>query len=190
MASPWASPRRSRALVAGWLVAAFAISALTDLRALAAAGAVAALAFRRGVVRNLRRAARSVLPVTALLAAASWAFLWAVHREPPAPEPFVALALRAAVIAFLGFAVLDRANLFRAFEPWPVATRLLVVTLAQIHALRLLATDSLQGLRSRLVRRPDARDVVRGAGGVTAAMFTLSARNAREISDAMRSRGF
>ena len=94
------------------------------------------------------------------------------------------------MIAFLGFAVLDRANLFRAFEPWPVATRLLVVTLAQIHALRLLATDSLQGLRSRLVRRPGARDVVRGAGGVTAAMFTLSARNAREISDAMRSRGF
>jgi len=31
---------------------------------------------------------------------------------------------------------------------------------------------------------------VHGAGGVTAAMFTLSARNAREISEAMRSRGF
>ncbi len=190
MASPWASPRRSRALVLGWLAAAFAISAVTDARALAVAGAAVAIAFHRGLLRTLRRAARSVLPVSAGLAAVSWGFLWAVQRAPPPAGPFVALALRTLVIAFLGFAALERANLFRAFEPWPTATRLLVVTLAQIHALRLLATDSLQGLRSRLVKKPGARDVVRGAGGVTAAMFTLSARNAREIADAMRSRGF
>jgi cobalt/nickel transport system permease protein len=120
----------------------------------------------------------------------SWGFLYAVQRTRPDPEPFAALALRTTTIAFLTFAVLDRADLFRTFEPWPTLTRLLVVTLAQIHALRLLATDSLQGLRSRLVRRPGPRDVVRSAGGVTAAMFTLSARNARDISDAMRSRGF
>lgn len=190
MASPWADPRATRALVAGWLAAVFAISALTDLRTLGAAAVASLLVFRRGLVRNLRRAARSVVPISVGLAGISWAFLWAVRRYRPDVEPFVALALRTTIIAFLTFAVLDRANLFRAFEPWPTATRLLVVTLAQIHALRLLATDSLQGLRSRLLRKPGARDVVRGAGGVTAAMFTLSARNAREISDAMRSRGF
>ena len=190
MASPWTDPRRSRALVLGWLAAAFGISALTDLRALAAVAAVALLSFRRGLVRNLRRAARSVLPISVCLSAISWGFLWAMQRTPPEGAPFVALALRTAVIAFLTFAVLDRADLFRALEPCPTLTRLLVVTLAQIHALRLLAIDSRQGLRSRLVRKPGARDVVRSAGGVTAAMFTLSARNAREISDAMRSRGF
>lgn len=190
MTPRWSDPRASRALLAGWLAAAFAISALTDVRALAAVAAVAVLVFRRGLARNLRRAARSVVPISVGLSAVSWGFLYAVQRSPPAAFPFVALALRTTVIAFLTFAVLDRANLFRAFEPWPTLTRLLVVTLAQIHALRLLATDSLQGLRSRLVRKPGARDVVRSAGGVTAAMFTLSARNAREISDAMRSRGF
>jgi cobalt/nickel transport system permease protein len=190
VASRWSEPRRSRALVLGWLAAAFALSAATDVRVLAAAGAAALLAFRRGLVRNLRRTARSVVPVSVGLSAASWALLYAVERARPDAEPFLALALRTAVIAFVGFAVLDRANLFRALEPWPAATRLLVVTLAQIHALRLLATDSLQGLRSRLVRKPGARDVLRGAGGITAAMFALSARNAREISEAMRSRGF
>ena len=190
MASRWSDPRKSRALLAGWLAAVFAISALTDVRALAAVAAVAALVFRRGLARNLRRAARSVVPISVGLSAVSWGFLYAVQPAPPAIEPFAALALRTALIAFLTFAVLDRADLFRAFEPWPTLTRLLVVTLAQIHALRLLATDSLQGLRSRLVRKPGARDVVRGAGGATAAMFTVSARNAREISDAMRSRGF
>lgn len=190
MASRWTDPRASRALVAGWLVAVFAISALTDLRELGAVAAVVLLAFRRGLVRSLRRAARSVVPISIGLSALSWAFLWIARRAPPDVEPFVALALRTAIIAVLTFAVLDRANLFRALEPWPTATRLLVVTLAQIHALRLVATDSLQGLRSRLLRKPGARDAVRGAGGVTAAMFTLSARNAREISEAMRSRGF
>jgi cobalt/nickel transport system permease protein len=190
VASTWRDARASRALVLGWVVAAFAVSALTDVRALAAAAVGALLIFRRGLGRNLRRAARSVVPISVGLSAVSWGFLYAVHRTRPDVEPFVALALRTTIIAFLTFAVLDRANLFRAFEPWPTLTRLLVVTLAQIHALRLLATDSLQGIRSRLVRKPRPRDVVRSAGGVTAAMFTLSARNARDISDAMRSRGF
>ena len=190
MASRWSDPRKSRALLLGWLAAVFAISALVDLRALAAVAGISLLLFRRGLVRSLRRTARSVVPISAGLSAVSWLFLWAAQRVRPDATPFVALSLRATVIAFLTFAVLDRVNLLRAFEPWPTLTRLLVVTLAQIHALRLLATDSLQGLRSRLIRKPRARDVLRGAGGVTAAMFTLSTRNAREISDAMRSRGF
>jgi cobalt/nickel transport system permease protein len=176
--------------VAGWLAAAFAVSALTDLRALAAAAAAAALLFHRGLGRSLRRVARAVLPAALGLSALSFAFLWAVERRPPALEPFAALALRASLLAFLGFAVLERANPFQALAPFPSLTRLLVITLAQIHALRLLATDSLQGLRSRLPGKPRARDLVRGAGGITASMFTLSARNAREIAEAMRSRGF
>ncbi len=190
MASRWTDPRASRALVLGWLAAAFALSALTDLRALATAAAGCPLVFHRGFARNLRRAARSVVPISVGLSAVSWLFLFAVQRAPPDVGPFAALALRTAVITFLTFAVLDRANLFRAFEPWPALTRLLVVTLAEIHALRLLATDSLLGLRSRLVRKPGPRDLLRNAGGATAAMVALSSRNAREISDAMRSRGF
>ena len=88
------------------------------------------------------------------------------------------------------FGVLARVDLFRALEHWPTLTRLLVVTLAQIHALRLLATESRLGLRSRMPRKPGTVDVLRGAGGVTGALFSLSMRNARDISDAMRSRGF
>lgn len=190
MASRWAEPRRDRALLAAWLAAAFALSAVTDLRVLAAAGAAALVAFRRGLARNLRRVLVSVAPLSVGLSAVSWAFLWATRPEAPPLAPFAALGLRAAVIAFLTFAVLERVHLLRALAPWPAASRLLVITLAQVHALRLLATDSLQGLRSRLARKPGARDVVRGAGGITAAMFTLSTRNARDVADAMRSRGF
>lgn len=190
MASPWTDPRRGRALLAAWLAAAFAVSAATDLRVLGGAAAAALLVFHRGLARNLRRVARSVVPVTLGLSGLSWAFLWAVERRPPAPGPFAALALRTAVIAFLTFATLERVNLLRALAPFPTLTRLLVIALAQIHALRLLATESRQGLRSRLARRPGAGDVLRSAGAITATMVTLSTRNAREVTDALRSRGF
>jgi cobalt/nickel transport system permease protein len=183
-------PRRARLLIAGWLAATFAASALTDLRVLLAALAASLLLLRRGLLKNLRRVALSVVPVTALLSLLSFAWSWLALKRLPAVSPFAALALRAVLIAFLTFSTLDRVDLFRALAPWPTLSRLLVVTLAQIHALRLLLTESLLGLRSRLVRKPGALDVVRGAGGITAALFTLSARNSRDVSDAMRSRGF
>ena len=74
-------------------------------------------------------------------------------RPGPGWEPLVALNLRAVLLAFLALAVLARVDVLAAVAPWPWATRLLVVALAQIHALRLLATESLLGLRSRMPRR-------------------------------------
>jgi len=124
------------------------------------------------------------------LSLVSLGFLRVTGGAWPPPEPFAALALRTAVIGFASFSVLDRVDLMRALAPFPTLSRLLVVTLAQIHALRLVATESRQGLASRMPRKPGVLDLVRGAGGITAALFTLSARNARDIADAMRSRGF
>ncbi len=183
-------PRRSRAILGAWLLAVFAVSGVTDVRLLAAASAAALLLLRRGLLRSARRVLVSVVPVTLLLSALSWGWLWHAARRPPALSPFVALGLRAVLIAFLTFSVLERVNLLAALAPWPSATRLLVITLAQIHPLRLLATESLAGLQSRLPRKPGAAEVVRSAGGVTGALFTLASRNARDVSDAMRSRGF
>jgi len=183
-------PRRSRQFLAGWLVAVFAVSALRDLRLLSVAALLSLFLLRRGLRRNLWRTARSVLPVTLGLSLASLLFLRVAGGAWPALEPFVALALRTGVIGFLTFSVLDRVDLLRALAPYPALSRLLVVILAQIHTLRLVATESRDGLRSRLPRRPGPLDLVRNAGGITAVLFTLAARNARDISDAMRSRGF
>jgi len=183
-------PRRGRLLLAAWLVAVFAISASRDLRVLSGAAALGALLFWRGLWHGLGRTLRSVVPVTVGLSVFSLVWLRLVGGVWPPFEPFAALALRAGVIGFVTFSVLDRVDLLRALAPFPTLSRLLVVTLAQIHALRLLSTESLQGLRSRMPRKPGALDLVRGASGITAALFTLSTRNARDISDAMRSRGF
>lgn len=185
-----ADPAAGRLLLLAWAVGIFGVSALRDPRALAAVSLLALAIFRRGAGRALWRTARAVLPVTAGLSAVSVLLLRLAGGAWPAAGPFLALALRALVIAFATFSVLDRVDLFRALEPFPAVSRLLSLTLAQIHALRLLATESWQGLQSRMPRKPGALDVIRSSGGVTAALFTLSARNARDVADAMRSRGF
>ncbi|MFT3916528.1 MAG: hypothetical protein QM704_21350 [Anaeromyxobacteraceae bacterium] len=183
-------PGRSRRILAAWAVGVFAVSALRAPSHLALAGAVALVLLADGAVAALRRALLAVAPVVLLLAAASLGLERVTRGAWPDPWPWLALALRALVIAFATFGVVARVDLLAAAAPWPAASRLLVLTLAQTHALRLLATESAQGLRSRLLRRPGALDAVRGAGGATAALMTLSLRNARDVADAMRARGF
>ncbi|HEY6099251.1 MAG TPA: hypothetical protein VIW03_07460 [Anaeromyxobacter sp.] len=187
---PRRDPRAGRALLAGWIAAAFALSAVTDWRLLAAASAAALALFRRGAPGHLARVGRLVLPLSIGASLATLAFE-RLLRHPPTPwGSLLALNLRTALLAFLCFAVLARVDVLRALEPWPTATRLLVVALAQVHALRLLATDSLLGLRSRLPRRPRTGEVIRGAGAITGTLVVLSARNARDVADALRARGF
>lgn len=182
--------RRSRVLLIAWFASVFAVSAVTDLATLAILCAASLALFWRGAPTAIRKVSITVLPLTVALSLVSWGWLWLTRGSPPDWKPFAGLILRPALIAFLTFSVLARVNLLRALAPWPTLTRLLVIALAQIHALRLLATDSLLGLRSRLLRKPGSADLVRSAGGITGALFTLTIRNASDISDAMRSRGF
>jgi cobalt/nickel transport system permease protein len=186
----WTADRRDRARLLAWLLAAFALSACRDPRWLGGAALGSLLLLRRGALRHLGRTLRTVVPLTAALSLASLGWVRLLDGAWPPIAPFLTLALRSGLIGFLTFATLGRVALLRALAPCPIPSRLLVVALAQIHALRLLATESRDGLRSRLPRRPGALDLLRGAGGLTAALFTLSARNAREIGEAMRSRGF
>lgn len=183
-------PRRSQALLLGGLAAAFLLSAVTAPAVLGATGAIALLAFRRGAVRTLRRIAVVVLPPVLVLSLGSWAWLALSGAGSVPARPFLAMALRALVIALVTFSVLERADLLRALRPFPLLSRLLVLCLAQIHALRRIVRESGEGLRSRMVRRPGTREVARNAGGVTATLLALSTRNARDAGDAMRSRGF
>jgi cobalt/nickel transport system permease protein len=182
--------RRDRVLLAGWVAASFALSAVTDWRLLAAACAGSLALLARGAGRHLARVARVVLPLSLGASAMGWAFDRLAGRPGAGAGALAALNLRAALLAFLALAILARVNVLRALAPWPWATRLLVVALAQIHALRLLAVESRLGLRSRLVRRPRTRDVVRGAGAITGSLVVLSTRNARDVADALRARGF
>ncbi len=183
-------PRRGRALLAAWLAASFALSAVTDWRLLAVALAAALALLPRGATAHLARVARLVLPLSLGAAAAGVLFDRLAGGPGAGWEALLALNLRAVLLAFLALAVLARVDVLAAVAPWPWATRLLVVALAQIHALRLLATESRLGLRSRMARRARTREVIRGAGAVSATLLVLSERNARDVADALRARGF
>lgn len=182
-------PRRDRPLLLAALLALFLLSALTDPSWLAAAWLLALLGFRRGAPRVFGRLLRSVVPISAGFSAASAGWLAWVAERPVDWRALAALNLRTTLLAFLTLSVLARVNLVRALAPWPAVSRLLAIVLGQVHALRLLVTDLALGLQSRMPRRPGALDVVRGAGAVTATLVTLSARNARDVADALRARG-
>jgi cobalt/nickel transport system permease protein len=182
--------RRGRVLLVAGLATAFVLSALRDPVALGLAALVAIVVFHRGAVAAAARLARSLLPVTVVLSVLSVAWLRALTGAWPPLTPFLALLLRVLTIGFVSVSVLGRVDLLRVLAPFPTLTRLLVVTLAQIHALRLLVTESREGLRSRMPRAAGVLELARNAGGITAVLFTLASRNAREIGDAMRSRGF
>jgi len=183
-------PRRSRILLLAWVVACFALSAVANLAVLAGAILAVAVLLPRQAPRAAWRALLTATPVTLAFLSFAWAYAHFITHAPPDLHAYAALALRAIALAFGTFAVLGAVDLLGALAPWPTLSRLLVLTLAQIHALRLLARESWLGLQSRLPRKPSARDGLRNAGGVTATLLTLSSRNAREISDALRSRGF
>jgi cobalt/nickel transport system permease protein len=182
--------RGSRILLACWLVACFVFSALSNLALLAGAIAGVAVLFPRQALRAARRTLLSAVPFTCAIVLLTWAHAHWVREVRPDLHAYAALVLRASLIAFATFAVLGAADLLAALAPWPTLSRLLVITLAQIHALRLLARESWLGLQSRLPHKPSALDGLRNAGGVTATILMLSTRNARDISDALRSRGF
>jgi cobalt/nickel transport system permease protein len=182
--------RTSRLMLLAWLVACFAFSAMTNLAWLAGSIAGVAIAFPRQAPRAARRALLTAVPLSLAILLLTWAHARFVLHVFPDLHAYAALALRAALIAFATFAVLARVDLLSALAPWPTLSRLLIITLAQIHALRLLARESWLGLQSRLPRKPSPLDGLANAGGVTATMLALSTRNAREISDALRSRGF
>jgi cobalt/nickel transport system permease protein len=182
-------PRAARALLAGWLAATFALSAISDWRLLAAALALAVAALREGASGHLAKVLRLALPFSAAASAAGWIFERLSGRDGPGLGPLLALNLRTALLAFLALAVLARVDVLGAVAAWPWATRLLAMVLAQVHALRLLAWESRLGLRSRLPRRPRTGEVIRGAGAITGTFLVLSHRNAREVADALRARG-
>jgi cobalt/nickel transport system permease protein len=182
--------RKSRLVLLAWFVACFVFSTIAGLALLAGLMVCVAILFPRQAPRAARRALLCAAPISLAILVLTWAHARFILHVQPDLHAYAALALRATLIAFATFAVLGRVDLLGALSPWPTLSRLLVVTLAQIHALRLLALESWLGLKSRLPRKPTALDGLRNAGGVTATLLTLSARNARDISDALRSRGF
>ncbi|HET7825828.1 MAG TPA: hypothetical protein VFK90_10860, partial [Anaeromyxobacter sp.] len=111
---PRREPRADRALLAGWIAAAFALSAVSDWRVLAGALGVSLLAFRRGALRHLARVAKLVLPLSIGASLATVVLDRLAGAPLPPVAPLAALNLRAALRAFLAVAVRARVPVLRA----------------------------------------------------------------------------
>lgn len=182
--------RASRWLILGWLGTSYACSGITHLPTLLGLWLLAVFIFYRQARTAARKTILSAVPITISLILASALWVRLLQNQPLPWPAYAGLALRSTLITFLGFAVLARVNLLDALEPFPMLTRLLVIVLAQIQALRRLITESRLGLTSRLPRKANSKDMVQSGGAITASLFSLSTRNAQDIADALRSRGF
>ena len=71
--------------------------------------------------------ALAVAPAVLVLTGGSWAWLWLLGAGPLPVRTFLAMALRAALLAFVTFSLLRRMDLMGALAPFPHLTRLLVL---------------------------------------------------------------
>lgn len=177
---------RDRALVILWFLASFGLSAVRDIGVLLAC--LAALAVLGQARRTTRLFLKTLLLPLGLLVSLSFLYVRLIQGHWPDFMPFLVMGLRALNITFLSLVVVRSVNFFEALSPWPGLVRLFVIVLAQIHVLRRLVTESREALTVRLPRRPEWRDVTRSAGGAAAAVVALAVQNARETSEAIRSR--
>ncbi len=175
--------------LAGYLAAVLAISAVTDVRTLGALWLAAFLFFARDAPAALRRALILAGPYVLVVVAA----VALSRRQATGAWDFgevgAGVALRCLLLAFVSLATIRRLNLAKALAfSWTLST-LLAVTLSQVFLYRRLIRDFALALRSRTPRRPRTSEALRSSATLTGSCLTLAVHHARDVADALRSRG-
>ncbi len=102
----------------------------------------------------------------------------------------VLLNLRVFSLTFLTFLFVSKINFFKAVSFSKTLQYLLTISYSQITAYTKSFEDFRLSLKSRLIQRPDRKDVYTFISRVFSYFFKKSVENSKEISQAMRSRGF
>jgi len=100
------------------------------------------------------------------------------------------LNLRVFTLTFLTFLFVSKVNIFKAVSFSKTLQYLLILSYSQILTYRKSFEDFRLSLKSRLIQKPDRKDIYTFITRVFSYFFNRSVENSREISQAMRSRGF
>ncbi len=104
--------------------------------------------------------------------------------------PLLLINGRTAILTFTAFLMIDRVNLFAALSFSESLTYLLTLSYSQILTFRRILQELLLSLKSRTITRPGRRDLYRFVSSAVYFFLDRAVRNAREITLAMKSRGF
>ncbi|HMB39899.1 MAG TPA: hypothetical protein VKO85_12545 [Wenzhouxiangellaceae bacterium] len=179
---------KDRAVLAGWLAAVVAITFVHDPGLLAG---LLLLALAAQGARAPKIALRALIAVALVNLTVSIAFVASAWLSGEDWMLFVLrLNLRVFLLALLTFWMIRHVDLARAAAPWPALQFLVVLTLGQIRSFTTLLTDYRMAFASRSPTRPPLRVRFGSAGRQAAAMMEKAERQAEELNQGMRARGF
>jgi len=116
--------------------------------------------------------------------------LLSMTRGAPFLAPLLLINARTYLLTFSTFLLIERVNLFSALSFSKTLTFLLTLSYSQILTFRRLLSELLLSMKSRTIIRPGRRDLYRFVSSAVYLFLDRSIRNSREITLAMKSRGF
>ncbi len=102
----------------------------------------------------------------------------------------VLLNIRVFTLTFLTFLFVSKINIFKAVSFSKTLQYLLTLSYSQILTYRRSFEDFSLSLKSRLIQKPDKKDIYTLISRVFSYFLKRSVKDSKEISQAMRSRGF
>lgn len=179
---------KDRMLLIGWLLAVIAITFIHEPLYLAALTALVLSLQGRAAPRIALRALAAVVFVNL---AVSVAFVFSAWMNGEPWGVFVLrLNLRVFLLALITLWMVRRVDLVRAAAFSPSLQFLLVLVLGQIRTLGAMLVDYRLALTSRSATRPALNVRMRSAGSQVGAMMEKAERNADQLNQGMRARGF
>jgi len=102
----------------------------------------------------------------------------------------ILINLRVFSLTFLTFLFISKVNLFKALSFSKTLTYLLVLSYSQILMFKKYFYDFKMALKSRTIEKPKRKDLYNFISTVSYFFLNKSINNSKEISQAMKSRGF
>jgi cobalt/nickel transport system permease protein len=179
---------KDRAILLCWLSAVVAVTFVHDPVALAGLLVIALVAQGAAAPKIALRALAAVALVNLTVSIAFVASAWLSGQDWML---FVLrLNLRVFLLALLTFWMIRYVDLVAAAAPWSSLRFLVVLTLGQIRTFTTLLSDYRMAFSSRSPTRPPLRVRFGSAGRQAAAMMEKAERQAEELNQGMRARGF
>lgn len=179
---------RDRIILACWLAAVVAITFVHQPAVLAGLLLVALVCMGASAPSIALRALAAVALVNLTVSIAFVISAWMAGEDW---LQFVArLNLRVFLLALMTFWMIRHVDLARAAAGWPSLQFLVVLALGQIRTFSALLADYRMAFDSRSPTRPPLRIRFGSAGRQSAAMMEKAERQAEELNQGMRARGF
>ncbi len=116
--------------------------------------------------------------------------IYAIFNTLPWKDYLILINLRVFSITFLTFLFIQKVNLFKALSFSKTLTFILVLSYSQILTFKKYLLDFKLALRSRILYKPNLKDKYNFTSSLFYFFLNKSISNSKEISQAMKSRGF